>query len=74
MPNVIEEKNIDRLNKSDNATLSLMPSIVARPKTKVAIKSNIDNIPNFFLGLINPIKDGNVLYSIPNIIITGNNS
>ena len=73
MPNVIEEENKSRLNKSGNATLSLMPSFVIRLKTKVAIKSNRDNIPNFFLGLINPINEGNVLYSIPNIIITGNN-
>ncbi len=74
MPNVIEEENMDRLNKSGIAKLSLMPSFVARPKTKVATKSNKDNIPSFFLGLINPINEGNVLYSIPNIIITGNNS
>jgi hypothetical protein len=74
MPNVIEEDNINMLSKSGNATFPLMPSFVPRTKTKVATKSNKDNIPNFFLGLINPINEGNVLYSIPNIIITGNNS
>jgi hypothetical protein len=44
------------------------------PKIKVIIKNNKDTIQNFFLGRINPKNEGNVLYSIQNIIIIGNNN
>ncbi len=44
------------------------------PKTKAVIRNNKDSIPNFFLGRINPKNEGNVLYSIPNIIIMENNN
>jgi len=47
---------------------------VAIPKIKAAIRDNKEIIPSLFLGLMNPKNDGNVLYSIPKIIIMGNNN
>jgi len=73
MLNIIEENIKNRLNKIGNTVLSLIKSFVM-PKIKAVIKDNKDNIPKFFRGLMNPKKDGNVLYSIPNIIIIGNNN
>jgi hypothetical protein len=46
--------------------------IYPRPETiQIEIQTN-ENIAEVFLGLMNPRKDGNVLYSIPKIISTGN--
>lgn len=74
MLNVIEANITNRLNKIGNSVPSLMPSFITITKEKAAISNNKDNIPNFFRGLIKPKNEGNILYSIPNIITSGNNN
>jgi len=46
----------------------------ARPEMIQIEMKNSEAIAEFFLGLMNPRKDGSVLYSIPKIISIGKSS
>jgi hypothetical protein len=46
----------------------------ARPEIIQIEMKNSEEIAEFLLGLMNPRKDGSVLYSIPKIMSTGKSS